>query len=183
MKEAGQQRKETPASRVALMGMIFALAMVLSFLEGMIPALPMLPPGVKLGLSNIATMYALFFLGVRSGLTIAVLKSLFVFLTRGATGAVMSLAGGLASVCIMALFWVLPKVKLSISLVSILGAVFHNLGQLVAARVIIGNSYVFGYLPIMLLAGVVMGVVTGLVLKLVLPYLSRMNWGLSKNLR
>ena len=71
------------------MGLLFALAMALSFLESLLPALPMLPPGIRLGLSNIVTMYALFVLGPVSGYTIAVLKALFVLLTRGAVAAAM----------------------------------------------------------------------------------------------
>ena len=72
---AGQSLRQ-----LTMMALLFAMAMVLSILESMIPALPMLPPGVKLGLSNIVTMYALFVLGPAQGYTIAVLKSFFVFL-------------------------------------------------------------------------------------------------------
>ena len=76
------QNRNRKVKRLALMGLLFALAMALSFLESLLPALPMLPPGIRLGLSNIVTMYALFALGPVSGYTIAVLKSLFVLLTR-----------------------------------------------------------------------------------------------------
>ena len=76
---AGQNKRDDTAARsVAFLGLMFALAMALSLLESMIPALPMLPPGVKLGLSNIVTMYCLFFLGARSAFTVAALKSCFV---------------------------------------------------------------------------------------------------------
>ena len=71
------QNRNQKVKRLALMGLLFALAMALSFLESLLPALPMLPPGIRLGLSNIITMYALFVLGPASGYTIAVLKSLF----------------------------------------------------------------------------------------------------------
>lgn len=93
------------------MGLLFALAMALSFLESLLPALPMLPPGIRLGLSNIVTMYALFVLGPVSGYTIAVLKSLFVLLTRGAVAAAMSASGGIASVTVMLLLSLLPGIR------------------------------------------------------------------------
>ena len=83
------QNRNCKVKRLALMGLLFALAMALSFLESLLPALPMLPPGIRLGLSNIVTMYALFVLGPVSGYTIAVLKSLFVLLPRGAVAAAM----------------------------------------------------------------------------------------------
>ena len=57
------QNRNCKVKRLALMGLLFALAMALSFLESLLPALPMLPPGIRLGLSNIVTMYALFVLG------------------------------------------------------------------------------------------------------------------------
>ena len=57
------QNRNRKVKRLALMGLLFALAMALSFLESLLPALPMLPPGIRLGLSNIVTMYALFVLG------------------------------------------------------------------------------------------------------------------------
>ena len=90
------QNRNCKVKRLALMGLLFALAMALSFLESLLPALPMLPPGIRLGLSNIVTMYALFVLGPVSGYTIAVLKSLFVLLTRGAVAAALSASGGIA---------------------------------------------------------------------------------------
>ncbi len=90
------------ASRAAAMGLLFALSIVLSFAESaLIPPLPV--PGLKIGLSNIVTMYCLFCMGRREAYMIAVLKSMFVLFTRGAVGAAMSLAGGLASVTVMLL--------------------------------------------------------------------------------
>ena len=93
--------KRRPAYRIALIGLMLSLALVLSLFESMLPALPFLPVGVKLGLSNIVTMYCLFFLGARPAFAVAALKSLFVLLTRGPTGAAMSFAGGILSLAVM----------------------------------------------------------------------------------
>ena len=169
------QNRNQKVKRLALMGLLFALAMALSFLESLLPALPMLPPGIRLGLSNIITMYALFVLGPVSGYTIAVLKSLCVLLTRGAVAAAMSAAGGIVSVTAMLLLSRLPGVKKQYLLLSIFGGAAHNLGQLVAARFIISNPYVWYYLPVLLVAGIVMGAITGMVLRVILPYLNRLN--------
>lgn len=169
------QNRNQKVKRLALMGLLFALAMALSFLESLLPALPMLPPGIRLGLSNIITMYALFVLGPVSGYTIAVLKSLFVLLTHGAVAAAMSAAGGIVSVTVMLLLSRLPGVKKQYLLLSIFGGAAHNLGQLVAARFIINNLYVWYYLPVLLVAGIVMGAITGMALRVILPYLNRLN--------
>ncbi len=169
------QNRSRKVKRLALMGLLFALAMALSFLESHLPALPMLPPGIRLGLSNIVTMYALFVLGPVSGYTIAILKALFVLLTRGAVAAAMSAAGGVFSVTIMLLLSLLPGIKEQYLLLSVFGGAAHNIGQLVMARFIINNQYVWYYFPVLLAAGLLMGAITGMALRVVLPYLNRLN--------
>lgn len=169
------QNRSRKVKRLALMGLLFALAMALSFLESLLPALPMLPPGIRLGLSNIVTMYALFVLGPVSGYTIAVLKALFVLLTRGAVAAAMSAAGGVFSVTVMLLLSLLPGIKEQYLLLSVFGGAAHNIGQLVMACFIINNQYVWYYFPVLLAAGLLMGAITGMALRVVLPYLNRLN--------
>lgn len=169
------QNRSRKVKRLALMGLLFALAMALSFLESLLPALPMLPPGIRLGLSNIVTMYALFVLGPVSGYTIAILKALFVLLTRGAVAAAMSAAGGVFSVTIMLLLSLLSGIKEQYLLLSVFGGAAHNIGQLVMARFIINNQYVWYYFPVLLAAGLLMGAITGMALRVVLPYLNRLN--------
>ncbi|MFR7788817.1 MAG: Gx transporter family protein [Angelakisella sp.] len=169
------QNRNRKVKRLALMGLLFALAMALSFLESLLPALPMLPPGIRLGLSNIVTMYALFVLGPVSGYTIAVLKSLFVLLTRGAVAAAMSASGGIASVTVMLLLSLLPGIRRQYLLLSVFGGAAHNVGQLIAARFIISNQYVWYYLPVLLAAGLLMGAITGMALRVVMPYLDRLS--------
>ena len=165
---AGQNKRDDTAARsVAFLGLMFALAMALSLLESMIPALPMLPPGVKLGLSNIVTMYCAF--------TVAALKSCFVLLLRGPAGASMSLAGGLLSVLVMRLLLLSKQMREQVPLVSIVGAISHNVGQLLAASVLLRSAAALYYLPVMILAGVGMGVLTGLTLRLVMPYFQRLS--------
>ena len=69
--------------RLTVLSLLCALAIVLSVVDSAIPAMPFMPPGAKLGLSNIATMYAASFFGLIPALIIAIVKSLFVGLTRG----------------------------------------------------------------------------------------------------
>ena len=86
---------------IALSGLLFALAMALSFIEGSL-VIPGLLPGMKLGLANIVVMYALFFMGVKQALVLDVLKALFVFLVSGFTAGFLSLCGGLLSLLVKA---------------------------------------------------------------------------------
>ncbi|MEG2022177.1 MAG: Gx transporter family protein, partial [Oscillospiraceae bacterium] len=100
--------KKFSTRSVALTGMLFALAIVLSFAEGMLTPIFGLPPGVKLGLSNIVVMFALFYIGKPQAVLLAVLKGGFAMLTRGFIAGVLSLSGGLFSCLILILLTYLP---------------------------------------------------------------------------
>ena len=79
------------------------------------------------------------------------------------------------AVTVMLLLGLLPGIKKQYLLLSVFGGASHNIGQLIAARFIINNSYVWYYLPVLLAAGLLMGAVTGLALRVILPYLNRLN--------
>ena len=109
--------------RLTTLAVLGALAIVLSALENLIPPLPMMPPGAKLGLSNIVTMFAAGTFGLIPALAIALLKALFAGATRGVTALLMSLAGGLLSTLVMGLLFRLKRHAVSLLAVGILGAV------------------------------------------------------------
>lgn len=157
---------------IALLGLLGALALCLSFLENLLPPIPLLPPGAKLGLSNLVTMFAAGSLGLPSALFLAVLKGGFAFLTRGVTAGLMSLCGGVVS--IFPMWLLLKKTKVSLSMVGVAGALTHNLTQLLVARILTTAAIGF-YLPFLLLFGLLTGLLTGLVLKLLLPPLQRVT--------
>lgn len=160
------------AGTVALGGLLGALALAFSMLEGMLPPLPGMPPGAKLGLSNIVTMYAAGSLGLPWALAIAAVKGGFAFLTRGVTAGAMSLSGGLLSTAVM---WLLFKrTKASLAVVGVCGAVAHNAAQLAVAYALLEAPVLF-YMPFLGLFGVLTGLLTGAVLKLTLPALERLN--------
>lgn len=163
---------KTASKRAAFTGMLAALALAFSFLEELLPPLPMMPPGAKLGLSNIVTMYAAGSAGLPCALFLAVLKGGFAFLTRGAAAGIMSLSGGLFStLCMWAL---LKKTRASLAVIGVCGALAHNAAQLCAAYFLTSAAVAF-YVPFLLLFGVLTGLLTGLVLKLTLPPLKRLE--------
>lgn len=168
-----QTSKSRKIRRLTLMALFFALSLSFSLLESMV-VLPGMPPGVKLGLSNLVTMYCLFFMGRSSAYSLAVLKSLFVFLTRGPVGAMLSLCGGLCSVTVMTASDSITRKSLSYTALSILGAVSHNIGQLIAARFIVSQFLIY-YIPLLLLSGVIMGVLTGTIFGHLIPYLKKID--------
>jgi len=166
--------KPSSAKLLARSALFLAMTLILSYVEHQFGSLPLMPPGVKLGLSNVPVMYSLLFTGLPFALLLAVLKSLFVLLTRGFISGLLSLLGGLFSVLMMALLLRLFKTKISYLTLSVAGAVSHNLGQLVGACFFMGG-FLWVYLPILILSGVLMGLLTGFLLKVVLPYLQHIG--------
>lgn len=161
--------------KLAVMGMLLAVTIILSFIEYQLPPLPFLPPNFKLGISNIIVMYTLYNLGGGSAYVMAILKSLFVLLTRGPVAAFMSISGGLLSVTVILLLTIIFKDKISYLVLSIFGAIAHNIGQLAAARFQFQTDVVKYYLPILILMGIIMGTLTGLLLRIIMPILERIQ--------
>jgi heptaprenyl diphosphate synthase len=160
---------------MVLTGLLFALAIVLSVIENSLPPIPVPVPGVKLGLSNIAVMYALFFLGKSRAFMIAILKAAFVFMIKGGIAGLLSLSGGLASLAVMLLLMFLFQDKISYLILSVSGAVFHNAGQFTAVSFVFTNIFLWPYLPVLMLAGIIAGIFTSVLLKSIMPALNRLN--------
>lgn len=157
--------------KIALLGMLSAAAMVLSYLESLLPT-AFLPPGAKPGFSNLVNMFAASVLGLPSALGIAILKACFAGIMRGGTSFFMSLCGGLLST--LAMYFLLRYAKrLGFVGIGILSAVCHNAGQLLVAAVLVGNASVLGYAPVLLLCALIAGALTGLIFRAVLPVLTK----------
>ncbi|MCL1819740.1 MAG: Gx transporter family protein [Oscillospiraceae bacterium] len=164
--------------KVTFLGLMLAMIIALTALEYLIPPLPLLPPGVKPGLSNIVTMYCLFFVNPWAAVTLNFLKAIFVLSTRGFTAGLLSLCGGMLSIGVIILLNYVFKNKISYAAISVAGACGHNIGQYAMAAVLLSTPALVVYLPVLLISGVVMGVITGTILKLVLPALNKINRGL-----
>lgn len=154
---------------LVLTGLIFGIALVLSIAEGLFPPIPFPVPGVKLGLSNIAVMYALFFLTKKQAYSIAILKALFVFSARGLIAGILSLSGGILSLSVMLLLLLIYKERVSYLIISVFGAVAHNIGQFFAISVIYKGIYLWAYIPVLILSGVAAGIVTATLLRVIIP--------------
>ncbi|CAB1250588.1 Heptaprenyl diphosphate synthase component I [Ruminococcaceae bacterium BL-4] len=172
MKDLNNISKNT--KDVAFIGLLGALALVLSGLESLIPPIPMLPPGAKLGLSNIVTMYAAGSVGLIPALCIALLKGLFAGMTRGSVALMMSTAGGLASTFVIWLFLRIKSQPFGYIGLGVAGALTHNGAQLCVAALLTTPAVVF-YIPWLILFGIGTGIITGLVLRIILPILGRIH--------
>lgn len=159
---------------LVLTALLFAIALILSIVENSLPSLGGGIAGIKLGLSNIAVMFALFFVNRNSAFAIAVLKAGFVFITRGPIAALLSFSGGVLSVLIMAVLIYIFKDRISYLVLSIFGSITHNFGQFVVVSLIYTNISLWFYLPVLLFAGVMAGIATSTLLRFILPALKRL---------
>lgn len=154
--------------------MLSAVALVLSFLESLIPTAAFMPPGAKAGFSNLATMFAASSMGLVPALAITVIKALFAGVTRGASAFFMSFAGGVLSTLTMFILFKFTK-NSGYMLIGVVSAIMHNIGQLAVATFIVGNKSVIGYAPILLIAGIITGAITGTIFSAVIPALLKVE--------
>ncbi|MDD2214375.1 MAG: Gx transporter family protein [Oscillospiraceae bacterium] len=165
---------KTGVHRMAMVAMLLALGIVLSWFEDLLPPIPSPVPGkLKIGLSNIAVMYTLFFVGVKEALLLALLKAFFAYLTRGFMAACLSLGGGLLSVLLMWLLTRLPG-RSSWLLLSAAGAVAHNLGQYGVLCLFFQGVSLWWVLPYLLIFGLATGILSASLLRVIMPALRRL---------
>ncbi len=146
--------------RIAYRGCLLALALVLSYLESLIPVFYGIP-GIRIGLANIVTVYALYQLGAADAVFLAVGRILLSALLFGNVMTMLySLAGAAFSLGVMLLARPIPK--LSSMGVSVLGGVFHNIGQVAAAAFLLKTGGILGYLAVLLPVGAVAGALIGI---------------------
>ena len=158
------------ARRVAIIAILVALALVLSVFEGALPLAFIPIPGVKLGLSNIIGLFALYFLNFRDALCTLILRCMLASLFGGGVvGLLFSLTGGVLSLCTMKLL--LKTNKFSLAGVSIAGAASHGIGQIAVSCLILSPSSVF-YLPYLLICAPFTGALTGIIAHLVFSKLN-----------
>ena len=164
--------KNSKAKKIALYGMMVALAFAFSYLESLIP-FNFGIPGVKLGLANIVVVVALYTMKSGEAFTIAIFRIILAGLTFGSVYSLLySLCGGILSFAIM---YFVKKTKLSIIGVSMLGGVCHNIGQLIVAAIVMQTARIVYYIPVLLIAGLVTGFLMGLISKLVVDRLSKIE--------
>lgn len=154
------------AKKTALLGMLVALAFVLSYIETLIPV-NLGIPGAKLGLANLVVMVALYTLGMKEAFGLSMVRILLTGLTFSSMAAMLySFAGGLLSFAVMALMK--KTKKLSVTGVSVLGGIAHNAGQIFVAMWILDTATLIYYLPVLAITGVASGTVIGLLAVMVI---------------
>ena len=146
---------------VALLGICSALAMVLSYLESLIP-LSFAVPGIKLGLANIAIGFVLYKLGAKEALRVSLVRIVWVAILFGnALTLAYSAAGAVLSLTAMILLK--RTERFSTVGVSVIGGILHNTGQILVAMLVMETAQIVYYLPVLCISGIAAGVAVGLV--------------------
>ena len=156
--------------RTAFAGIFSAAAAAVSAAENALPPVPFLPPGAKLGLSNILVMFIALEIGLPTAFAVVCFKAVLALIMRRATAAVKSHAGGVLSV--LAVYALSRSRHIGCIGLGVAGAVMHNLGQLCVSLIIAGGAAIY-YMPPLLLYAVASGIITGIALYRLLPPMCR----------
>ncbi|WP_300278060.1 Gx transporter family protein [Peptacetobacter sp.] len=163
-------KESIDTKKITFLSLMVGYSLILYIIEGFIPN-PMIAvfPGAKLGLSNIITLVALMTFGFKDTFIILTVRIILSTIFTGPISYLMfSIGGGYLSLILMYLF---NKIKgFSIIGISIIGAIGHNIGQLIVASIIVKNIAMTTYLPFMLITSLVTGIFVGIVSKFTTPY-------------
>ena len=152
--------------KVAMLGLTIALAMIMSYIEALVP-LSFAVPGIKMGLANIVIIFLLYRFGMKEAILVSIIRVILVSLLFSNVMAMWySLAGAVLSLSVM---WVLKKIdKFSVIGVSVAGGIMHNVGQIIMAVILLGTEQIALYLPVLIITGTATGVIIGIVSGLVI---------------
>ena len=155
------EKEISVANKIAVRALFIALAMVLSYIESQIQFVSLVP-GIKLGLTNLVVMVALYRISDKEAIMINVVRIILVGFTFGNLfSMVYSMAGGLLSGVVMLVMK--RRTKVGMTTVSVLGGISHNVGQILVAMIALQTHAVLYYLLVLWITGIVAGVVVGIV--------------------
>ncbi len=151
--------------KTAVLGLFIALSLIFSYIESVIPV-PLIVPGAKLGLPNTLILLVLYAYGVKEA---AVVNGARIFLSGFLFGNLFSIVYSLAgAICSFAVMLLAKRLNIfPMKAVSILGGVFHNVGQIIVAAFLVSGISLMTYLPVLLVAGVVTGLCNGVLSEII----------------
>lgn len=161
--------------KIAYLGLLIALAFVFSYIEFLIP-INIGVPGAKLGLANLVIIVAIYTLNEKDAFVLSMIRIVLVGFTFANLASMLySLAGGILS--FLAMVIAKKTQKLSITGVSVIGGVFHNIGQIIMAIWVVKTASLVYYLPVLMISGIVAGVAIGILGGMVTKRIKKIvNW-------
>lgn len=150
--------------KIAKLSMLLSVSVVLALIESFIPIFSGIAPGIKLGLANIVIVFAIYYLSIKDAIYISILRVILMGILRTGLFSIsffFSMSGALLS--IFAMYLAKNMTKMSVVGVSVVGAVFHSVGQILIAVIFLSNINIFYYLPVLLISSVITGVIVGII--------------------
>ncbi len=161
--------------RTVMISMFAAVAVVLGIIETLIP-ITISIPGAKLGLGNIMVLTCLVFFSGKDAVMLIILKTLLTSFILGTFSTFLfSFFGASFSFIVMYVMLRFGKDQFSLIAISVVGGITHNIGQLVAASLVLGTTGIFYYLPVLLISGVVTGIFIGMATRYLVASLRRIG--------
>lgn len=159
--------------KLTVTAMLLSVSFAVSVLEGMIPLnITAAVPGLKLGFANIAVVAALFMCGKAYAFSVVLLRPLLTLLVFGnITSFILSLCGGVLSFISLILASKMYGKVFSFCGISVISAVSHSIGQIIAASFVVSDAWIFAYLPLLCSASVITGFITGMLMNTLIPKL------------
>lgn len=159
-------------TKVAYFGVFTALALIFSYVESLIP-IHLGIPGVKLGLANLIIVIALYKMNIKETFLLSIARIVLAGFMFGNLFAILySLAGGMLSLGVMCILK--HTEKFSVFGISMAGGVFHNVGQLIMASIVLESVSIGYYFPVLLISGLITGFVIGVVSNEMIKRLKRL---------
>ncbi|CCV64946.1 Heptaprenyl diphosphate synthase component I [Alteracholeplasma palmae J233] len=146
--------------KMVILSNLLAISIILSILEGFYPIIPV--PSAKIGFANIITLLVFYMYGFKEAFIITIFRVVLVALLSRSFSItfMMGLAGGILSVIVMQ---VIKKLKFNMITVSVMGSIFHAIGQILIGTQILATTILYLYLPVMLLTSIPAGILTGII--------------------
>ncbi|MBP5197882.1 MAG: Gx transporter family protein [Lachnospiraceae bacterium] len=148
-------------SKFTKYGLLIALALIMSYIEAQIPVFFAIP-GIKLGLTNVVVLFALYAMDFKSAFIINIFRIILVgFMFGNGVSILFSLAGGFLSLLVMVLLKKFTDLK--IITVSVAGGIAHNIGQIIVAMLMLQTNSIAWYLLVLWFTGIAAGVLVGII--------------------
>lgn len=161
-------------SKMVLLAIMLSFSLVLYYIENMLPPINLIAPGAKLGLSNIISLTCLYVFGFKEAFVILFMR---IFLSSTFYGGIStfmySISGGILSIIAMGILKKLDLKSVSMIGISVVGALFFNIGQLLVASFMISNTKIFYYLPYMSFISIATGIFIGITSQFLTEHLKK----------
>lgn len=161
-------KEKISVKKIAIIAIFITLALVISYVDSLIP-LAIMVPGIKIGLANIVIILSLYMIGEKETILISTIRVILSSLLFGTMLTfAYSMTGAILSFIIMVILK--KKTTLATMTISIIGAVSHNIGQIIMAVIIMSTKEIIYYLPILMITGVISGTIIGILSSLLIQF-------------